>query len=89
MKVVILLLALCFLSACSVSVAGKNLVDTTPSTTDLSYEYESNGCKTDKHNFSSHDDFCDGLKNDSLNHYCATDLRYDSFKRQCPEKSWQ
>jgi hypothetical protein len=52
--------------------------------TSLTYELEENGCKTEKHEFSSQQDMCDGLRSESLNHRCAYGLRSATFKQSCP-----
>lgn len=89
MKAVMVLAAALALSACSLEVAGhKVLGGGDNKSQNLSYEYSYNGCNTGKHEFSSQDDYCNGLKNDSLNNYCAINLRYNDFKAKCGDKSW-
>lgn len=51
----------------------------------LSYEFESNGCNTGKHTFSSESELCTALQNDRLNRGCAAGLRAQHFReRKCP-----
>lgn len=50
----------------------------------LSYEYEYNKCKTERHTFDSRDAYCKGLQNRALNHGCAIILREQDFKQNCP-----
>jgi hypothetical protein len=52
------------------------------------YALTLNGCDTGSHSFSSHDAYCNALKNDALNNNCAASLRYDTFKNECPGLSW-
>lgn len=89
MKAVMVLAAALALSACSLEVAGHKVLDGGDNkTTALSYDFTENGCATGKHEFSSQDDYCNGLKNDSLNKYCAINLRYNAFKQTCGDRSW-
>ena len=48
-----------------------------------SYELTVNGCETGKHEFSSKGDYCSALKDDSLNHGCATSLRQQMYQSEC------
>jgi hypothetical protein len=51
----------------------------------LSYEYTENDCPTGKHEFSSKEELCAGLKDYKLNSGCAGSLRLDAWKREgCP-----
>lgn len=86
-----MLFAMAFvLSACSAEVAGHKVIDTGgQSKEDYSYEYTENGCPTQKQTFKSRNDYCNGLKDDQRNHYCARGLRYEAFKANCSEMSWQ
>ncbi len=52
------------------------------------YSYESNGCKAGEKSFSSKEDYCDGLKNNESNNFCAKGLRYDKFQAESPGKNW-
>lgn len=48
----------------------------------LSYQYSVNGCDTGKHDFSSNDEYCAGLKDYKGNNYgCAYSLRKDAYER--------
>jgi hypothetical protein len=84
-----LLFSLC-LSACSAEIGGKKILDTGGGKKEeLSYSYEYNGCQTGTQTFSSQEDLCNGLKDDSRNKHCARNLRYERFKNECPGMSWQ
>ena len=48
-----------------------------------SYSYEEDGCKTGEHVFYSLTDYCEGLKNEELNHGCAKDLRDAEYRLSC------
>lgn len=50
------------------------------SDTKYSYELSSNGCSTEKHEFSSKDEMCSGLQSSSLNKGCALSMREQYFK---------
>jgi len=52
------------------------------------YNLSENGCSTGEHTFSSNESMCDGLRDDSLNNYCATNLRYLKFQSDCPGRTW-
>ncbi len=54
----------------------------------FTYKYSVNNCTTDEKTFSSNEAMCDALRNDSLNHYCAQDLRYQRFQTDCPGRTW-
>ena len=47
------------------------------------YSYEYNGCKTEEHSFEGKDAYCAGLKNDELNHFCAWELRKQTYEQEC------
>jgi hypothetical protein len=73
---------LCLLfSSCSVH-AG-NGSDDQGGTQSLSYNLTENGCQTQEHDFSSQTDYCNGLESDSLNNYCALDLRKSLYQTDC------
>jgi hypothetical protein len=82
------------LSACQVSAeaGGHKLMDAnlggSSNTTSYSYDFTENGCETGTKVFSSIDDMCRTLRNDSANNYCASDLRFEFFRSQCPGQSW-
>jgi hypothetical protein len=50
-----------------------------------SYSYNYNGCETKKQTFSSKKALCNGLLNDSKNHYCAETTRHRHYKNSCEE----
>ncbi|NCN27024.1 hypothetical protein GW915_05560 [bacterium] len=54
----------------------------TKSSESWSYHFIYNGCDTDKHTFASKQAMCDGLKDDSLNNYCAYSLRKEYFQQK-------
>jgi hypothetical protein len=82
LKNITVLLATCLIIAC------QKTEDQT-SKQSLSYDLTQNGCATGAHNFSARDAYCNALKNDSLNNYCANMLRYELFKTECPGQTWQ
>lgn len=53
-------------------------------TQSLSYDFTENNCPTGKQAFSSHEALCAGLQDESLNKGCASTLREEYFKTQCP-----
>lgn len=69
------------LAACSQSSESKKEV--------LSYEFEVNSCKTGRHEFSSQQDLCQGLQNETLNKGCALAMREDYFAAQCSGQRFQ
>jgi hypothetical protein len=58
-------------------------------TKDLSYEFEENGCNTGRVKYKDSQDYCNALKDNARNNYCAGSMRYDEFKRACPGQNWQ
>lgn len=92
MKAMMVLVAAVALSGCGVEVAGQKLFggdsNKENKTEALSYEYSYNGCNTGRHEFPSQEAYCNGLKDDALNKYCAISIRYDDFKRNCGTMSW-
>ena len=80
MKIILLIFSL-FLAACG-DMKNQNKSES------YKYSYESNGCKTGEKTFSSKDAYCDGLKNDESNNFCAKDVRYDQFQAECSGKNW-
>jgi hypothetical protein len=88
MKAVLVLASALALSACYLEVAGHKVLGGDNKSTSINYELTENGCATGKHEFSSHDDYCAGLKNDSLNNFCAIGMRYEKFKQDCGDKTW-
>lgn len=52
-------------------------------TAQLSYQFEANGCPTGKHTFSDQASYCQALKDDAVNNYCARSLRREDFKARC------
>lgn len=59
-----------------------------------SYSYELNGCKTEKQEIkaSSQEDLknqlCARLQDDKANNYCARELRFKHFEKDCPGQTW-
>jgi hypothetical protein len=52
------------------------------------YELSENGCSTGSKTFASIEDLCASLRNDSANNNCASSLRYERFKSDCPGQTW-
>ena len=71
--------------ACSGSVDGSADLELSENSESYSYDYNINGCKTGEHSFNSRRDYCLGLADDSLNNYCAGDLRCRVFKQECSD----
>lgn len=91
MKALLVLAAALSLSACGVEIAGHKIFgggDDKVESQSLAYEFSYNNCATGRHEFPSQQAYCDGLKNDSLNNFCAINLRYDDFKAKCAGQSW-
>ena len=65
---------------------GSNL-DVTTSTKSFTYKLEDSGCKTGEHSFTSKSDYCNGLKDDSLNGGCASSGRQDLYNLNCTGNS--
>ena len=85
----LVILTLMFLaSSCSKETLSKLTNGNNNNAQTLSYTLTENGCSTGEQYFSTQDDMCDGLKNDSLNNYCARNLRYQKFQNDCPGHSW-
>lgn len=55
----------------------------------FTYEFQLNGCSTAKHQFSSQEEMCISLQNDTLNNSCASDLRREHFQKFCPNQTYQ
>jgi hypothetical protein len=62
--------------------SGSNVSNSTSSSEKYTYDFNYNGCKTGKKEFTSKAAFCDGLKDHALNNGCAEILREEHFKRQ-------
>ena len=73
-------LALYLFTACGVHVGPQKVEKN-----DESYEYHfnENGCDTGEQKFDDKGDYCNALRNDSLNHYCAKSTRESSWKSHC------
>lgn len=81
-----LLLSAALLQSCSVDLG--NTLRVNAESNNYSYSLSENGCSTGEHSFSSQDAMCDGLKNETLNNNCATNLRYLKFQNSCPGRTW-
>lgn len=57
-------------------------------TVDKSYQFNVNGCDTGKVNYTSNDDLCAKLQDESLNKFCAQDKRKEMFDQSCGGKAW-
>lgn len=73
-------------TACYLS--NKNNSSVNSESQSIKYNLSYNGCSTGNQEFSSIEDMCNGLKNDSRNNYCAQKLRYEKFKSECPGHTW-
>ncbi len=70
-------------ASCGSIEAGSGSIEHEDKSESYSYEYEVNGCKTGKHNFSSKKDYCAALLNEELNKGCAFRLRTQKHKQEC------
>ena len=70
-------------TSCDISKSTNGLIKTQATANSLSYNYTENGCSTGEHTFYANDQLCDGLKNDSLNNYCALSLRHSRYQTDC------
>lgn len=48
-----------------------------------SYQFVENGCDTGKHQFPSLAEYCNALKDNSLNNGCAYRMRMETYKQKC------
>jgi hypothetical protein len=77
-------LALAFsalVSGCSVHAGTSD--DVQAGSQSLTYDLTENNCDTKSHDFSSHDDYCNGLESMSLNNGCAEDMRVSLYHSDC------
>lgn len=51
----------------------------------FSYQFNLNGCDTERHEFNSKSDYCKGLQNHELNKGCALSMRQVRYKDECSE----
>jgi hypothetical protein len=49
-------------------------------TESLTYRFQENGCDTGTVNYANDEDYCEALKNDSRNNFCASGMRYQAFR---------
>lgn len=49
----------------------------------LTYELSEKGCTTGRQTFPSFTELCVGLQNNTINNYCALDMRAQHFRRSC------
>jgi hypothetical protein len=47
------------------------------------YTFSENGCSTQTHTFDSQAAYCQGLQSESLNNFCAQDMRKAAYLRDC------
>jgi len=80
MKLLLSLLVLLSLTACQVDVKEEN--------DDRKYSFSENGCETGEVKYGSDQEYCDALKDDARNKFCARSIRYERFKQDCPGQSW-
>lgn len=79
-------LSFLILTACGLKLEGPGFKigsEDKNETQSLSYELEENGCNTGKHEFSSRESYCTGLRNNTLNNGCAYSLRKDRYRAEC------
>ncbi len=69
-----------FLGACQAEIKSEEK--------DLSYSFTENNCPTGKVTYSDTTDYCNALKDDARNNYCARQSRYEKFKNECPGQQW-
>lgn len=60
----------------------------TTKTESLSYQFNVNGCDTEKHTLANLEAYCNALKDSALNNGCAADLRYSAFQNKCSGYTW-
>ncbi|MGE0631679.1 MAG: hypothetical protein AB7O96_04690 [Pseudobdellovibrionaceae bacterium] len=53
------------------------------------YNQSEGNCTTGTQVFQSREQYCQGLRNDTLNNRCATNWRYESFRNNCSDQNWQ
>lgn len=49
----------------------------------LSYQFKENDCDTDRHEFASLQELCNGLQDEKLNNFCTPEAREEKFKHNC------
>ena len=54
----------------------------------FTYNFQEGECSTEEHTFGSKDEYCEALRNHSLNKGCAAKTRKETFDKECPGKSW-
>lgn len=69
------------LTAAAVSGCGNHRSEST----DVSYSFEVNCCRTGEHSADSTEGYCRNLANHSLNHFCAESNRKDAFDKGCQD----
>lgn len=75
-------LALLILSACGtedLGAEGSANASSHQESKSYSYEFEVNGCNTGKHTVGTVAEYCNALKDDERNRYCAHVLREEAF----------
>jgi hypothetical protein len=82
----LIMTALMLVSACTVDVGGKKVVDTGGGkSTKVSYDFTEGTCNTGRHEFDSMEAMCAALQSSSINNNgCAPNLREAKFKESCP-----
>ncbi len=55
----------------------------------VTYALDDNGCSTGSQVFTSIEEMCSGLQNNTLNNKCALELREDHFKKNCAGKEFK
>jgi len=49
----------------------------------FAYDYDDNGCRTGSHAFGSMTEYCEALRDDTLNNSCAYSLRKAAYTANC------
>lgn len=87
MKNLVLLLMSTLLFACAPK-SDSNNNDVVATTGVYAYEYPGQGCTTGYQRPLTPEALCESLRNDAVNHYCASDSRYQQFQVRCPGHAW-
>lgn len=82
LKISLIAVLMIFASACQKDFKEES------KTSDLSYQFNVNGCDTGKISYSSDGDLCNKLKDDSLNKGCAYNQRLEMFNQRCGGQAW-
>ncbi len=70
-------LAASCVTACNVDLKSED------KSSNFAYDFDQNGCKTGRHEFGTMAEYCNALKNDPLNNYCAYSFRKADYEANC------